>query len=100
MIKGDAESTKDFAEIWMKPLRKKTAIIKKSQIDAEGNTNWINEEIRCEDEKSTLAYFANKIISDIDELLCNCGKYSTAMVDRVLYKVHQEVNKVTKKHKD
>ena len=33
-------------------------------------------------------------------MLSSCEKYSSATVDRVLYKVHKDVNKVTKKHRD
>ena len=81
-------------------LQKCCLVIKRSRTDGKGNTTWFNEEIKGDDDKSTLAYFANKIKSSIDELLCNCEKYSMSVVDRVLYKVHKEVNKVTKKHRD
>ena len=100
MITGKSDQTKEFSEIWLKSLKQKTTIIKRCQTDAKGNITWLNEEIRSDDDKSTLGYFANKIKSSIDELLCNCEKYSTSIVDRVLYKVHKEVNKVTKKHRD
>ena len=29
---------------------------------------------------------------------CSCEQYSTEIVDKILYRIHQEINKVTQKH--
>ena len=34
----------------------------------------------------------------MDEVLSECEKYSTEIVDKILYRIHQEINKTTQKH--
>ena len=34
----------------------------------------------------------------MDEVLSECEKYSTEVVDKILYRIHQEINKTTQKH--
>ena len=100
MITGEKERTGQFGSIWLRPSKEKTTIVRKSKTDSDGNITWSNHNVRGDDERSTLAYFGNKIKASIDDLLSSCEKYSDNTLDRVLYKVHKDVNKVTKKHRE
>ena len=41
-----------------------------------------------------------KFSATIDQVLDDCEQYSTEIVDKAIYRVHQEINHITQRHLD
>jgi len=100
MILGDKDGDKAFLETWKKAIKEKTSTLRKCKTDEDGEEIWSTESVIGSDETSSLNYYAKSIKISIDDILQSCEKFSTSVVDKILYKVHQQVNKVTKKHRE
>ena len=43
---------------------------------------------------------SNVFLATIDQVLDDCEQYSTEIVDKAIYRVHQEINHITQRHLD
>ena len=46
MITGEKERAAQFGQIWLKPSKEKTTLVRKSKTDAEGNVTWSNQHVK------------------------------------------------------
>ena len=116
IVGRDTNYSPAFSNIWMTTIKcKKTT--KKALTDSSGNITF-HDQTTDSDEKTTLMFAAQKlkckkifmaviavffhisncILATMDEVLSECEKYSTEIVDKILYRIHQEINKTTQKH--